>query len=115
MIFRFEIVFKTDDNLKYRIGGKLEPTFDDYDMFSEVKNAYISILDKEKITFGEHLIIRDEYIVFSDIDIISISNILKVLKDNLGIEITPLVDDNCKFSPKSCEPLFKMEIHRLFS
>lgn len=114
MLFNFEIVIKTSGNEKYKIGGGLVPEDCDKDIFSQVREAYIDVISKEEITFQNHLVVKDDCILFIDIDIVSISNILKVLSENLGFKINPRVSTDCKFKPASCEPLFKMEVHRLF-
>lgn len=114
MLFNFEVVVKVNDITKYRIGGSLTPESTDKEIFDEVKQAYEEILEKEKVNFQNHLIIKDDCILFVDVDVISMSNILKVLSKGLGFSIKPNVITECKFQPTSCEPLFKMEIHRLF-
>ena len=114
MLFNFEMVIKTDNISKYRVGGSLVSEDTDKDLFNQVKDAYREVIDNEKITLQNHLIIKDDCILFVDIDIVSISNILKVLSTSLDFKIKPVVTKGCKFTPSSCEPLFKMEVHRLF-
>lgn len=114
MLFNFEMVVKTSDSIKYKIGGSLTPESTDKELFEQVRNTYRLIIDNERITFENHLVIKDDCILFVDIDIVSISNILKVLSSGLGLKIKPIVTNKCKFIPQSCEPLFKMEVHRLF-
>ena len=114
MLFNFEVVYKTDDSAKYKIGGSLSPEFVDRELFEQVKDAYREVLLKEGVSFKDKLVIKDECILFADIDIVSISNILKVLSSNLDFKINTSVSKNCKFIPSSCEPLFRMEVHRLF-
>lgn len=115
MVFSFEMVAKTNSVSKYKIGGCLRPEFNDKELFFQVKEAYIEIFKKEKADLKNHMIINDGYILFSDFDIVVVSNILKILSNNLGFSIKTEVKDDCKFIPSSCEPLFKMEVHRLFS
>lgn len=114
MLFNFELVVKVNNITKYRIGGSLTPEEGDKELFEQVKDAYKEIIDNNSIDFLNHLIIKDDYILFVDIDIITMSNILKLLGKNLRIDIKPNVVPDCKFQPAACEPLFKMEIHRLF-
>ena len=115
MVFSFEMVAKINSDSKYKVGGCLAPEFSDKELFIQVKDAYNEIFTKENIDLKSHMIIKDDYILFSDFDIVVISNILKILSNNLGFEIKSVVKDDCRFIPSSCEPLFKMEIHRLFS
>lgn len=115
MVFSFEMVAKINSDSKYKVGGCLAPEFNDKELFIQVKDAYNEIFTKESIDLKSHMIIKDDYILFSDFDIVVISNILKILSNNLGFEIKSVVKDDCRFIPSSCEPLFKMEIHRLFS
>lgn len=115
MVFSFEMVAKINSDSKYKVGGCLAPEFNDKELFIQVKDAYNEIFTKENVDLKSHLIIKDDYILFSDFDIVVISNILKILSNNLGFEIKSVVKDDCRFIPSSCEPLFKMEIHRLFS
>ena len=114
MLFNFEMVIKTNDSSKYKIGGSLTPESCDNDLFSQVREAYLDVISKEQITFENRLVIKDDCILFVDIDIVSMSNILKVLGKSLDFKINPIVNKDCKFIPSSCEPLFKMEVHRLF-
>lgn len=114
MLFNFEMVYKTNSELKYRIGGRLIPEECDKDIFVQVKDEYKRIIDEENISFQDHLVLKDDCILYADIDIISMSNILKILSKNLEFKINPVVDKGCVFKPSSCEPLFKMEINRLF-
>lgn len=114
MFFNFEMVVKTDNVTKYKIGGSLTPENDDKEMFDELKEAYQELLDKEGIILKNHLVIKDDCILFAGVDIISMSNILKQLSTSLGFKVTPVVIKGCKFTPTSSEPLFKMEVHRLF-
>ena len=115
MVFSFEMVAKTNSVSKYKIGGCLTPEFNDKELFIQVKDAYTEIFTKENVDLRNHMVIKDEYILFSDFDIVVMSNVLKILSNNLGFKIKPVVKDDCRFIPSSCEPLFKMEIHRLFS
>ena len=114
MLFNFELVVKVTSITKYRIGGSLTPEENDKELFNQVKDAYQDVIDNNSIYFNNHLILKDDCILFVDVDIISMSNILKLLSRNLGFTIKPNVTSDCKFQPSSCEPLFKMEIHRLF-
>lgn len=115
MVFSFEMVAKINSDSKYKVGGYLAPEFNDKELFIQVKDAYNEIFTKENIDLKSHMVIKDDYILFSDFDIVVISNILKILSNNLGFKIKSVVKDDCRFIPSSCEPLFRMEIHRLFS
>ena len=114
MLFNFELVIKVDSVYKYKIGGSLTPEVSDLDIFNQVKEAYRSIFESEEVDLSNNLIIKDDCILFVNIDVISMSNIMKVLSNGLGIKVKPVITKNCRFTPASCEHLFKMEVHRLF-
>ena len=114
MLFSFEVVVKTNDTSKYKVGGCLTPDFDDRELFREVSNSYIEFFRHEGVSLKDNVVIKDDCITFADFDIVVISNVLKVLSTNLDFKIRTSVKNDCRFIPSSCEPLFKMEMHRLF-
>lgn len=114
MLFKFGVVCKVNDRCKYRVGGVLEPEEADKGLFADVRDAYKEYLSSNNMNFGDNLIIKDTGITFTNIALDDMVNVLTLLSHNLDFEIKPVVDSSCNFVPQSCEPLFKMEIHRLF-
>lgn len=114
MLFNFAVVHKVNSTYKYRIGGSLTPEDSDKEAFAQVRDAYTEFLKKEGITLGDNFVIKENEILFVNIDIVTVSNVIKVLSKNLDLTIRSGFEDKCTFIPESCEPLFRMEYHRLF-
>ena len=99
----------------YIVDGKLVADAGDIDIFNQVKDSYASIIGQGDIDFGKHLTVGDSYIQFGDVDLTVMSNMLKILRSNLGLSITADFTEDCTFTPSSCEPLFKMEVRNKFN
>lgn len=110
----FEILYAERLDKQYIITGKLMPTFDDYDIFAEIRESYRTLINEQNMSFGIHLILREEYVMFNKVNMDTVSGILNLFKQNLNAKIQLEFSDDCIYEPRSCEPLVKMESRRQF-
>ena len=110
----FEIQYAQKLDKQYIISGRLIYNLDDYDIFSEIRESYRTLVTDQNMNFGIHLIIREDYIEFQKVSLDTVSGILNLFRQNLNAKISLKFREECIYEPRNCEPLVKMAARRQF-
>ena len=98
---------------QYIITGRLTYSLDDYNIFSEIRESYRLLMENGTAQLGSHLILREDYIEYQEMNFETIAGVLNVFKQNLNAKILFKFADDCEFEPPNSEPLVKMQARKL--
>ena len=111
MLFKVQYVKKVAK--QYIITGRLTYSLDDYNMFSEIRESYRLLMENGTAQLGSHLILREDYIEYQEMNFETIAGVLNVFKQNLNAKILFKFADDCEFEPPNSEPIVKMQARKL--
>jgi len=114
MELRVQFVKATNDTDRFNVVMCIASsgTAEENDIITEMIKVQRHIL-KSKKELNSVIKIQDNRIYFVDVPIGMCKNLLYIYKSSLDVNFNIVIEDDAKFYPDDCRPMFKMEVNQL--